>query len=162
MQLKPLVAAALLAAAASGSHAANVTVTLGNDGTLGFGAGSITGATFTDTWNLALGSFVPPASGKLKFESSLTSFDGITFTSVTLNGIAFDLTSPVPKLSVAYGSGSSAQAFPWVLSVSGTTDGLGSYGGQLSVSAVPEPETYALMLAGLGALGFIARRRSQR
>ena len=27
------------------------------------------------------------------------------------------------------------------------------------VRAVPEPETYALMLAGLGALGFISRRR---
>jgi hypothetical protein len=29
----------------------------------------------------------------------------------------------------------------------------------ISVQAVPEPETYAMMLAGLGALGFIARRR---
>lgn len=28
-----------------------------------------------------------------------------------------------------------------------------------SVAVVPEPETYALMLAGLGALGFVARRR---
>jgi hypothetical protein len=28
-----------------------------------------------------------------------------------------------------------------------------------SVAPIPEPETYALMLAGLGALGFIARRR---
>lgn len=28
-----------------------------------------------------------------------------------------------------------------------------------AVNAVPEPETYALLLAGLGALGFVARRR---
>jgi hypothetical protein len=30
------------------------------------------------------------------------------------------------------------------------------------VSAIPEPETYAMMLAGLGLLGVIARRRKQR
>ena len=29
----------------------------------------------------------------------------------------------------------------------------------LKVAAIPEPETYALMLAGLGALGFLHRRR---
>ena len=31
-----------------------------------------------------------------------------------------------------------------------------------SLAAVPEPETYAMMLAGLGLLGFVARRRKQR
>lgn len=29
------------------------------------------------------------------------------------------------------------------------------------ITAVPEPETYAMLLAGLGALGFAARRRKQ-
>jgi len=28
-----------------------------------------------------------------------------------------------------------------------------------SVSAVPEPETYAMLLAGLGMLGFVGKRR---
>lgn len=33
------------------------------------------------------------------------------------------------------------------------------YGGTLNVSVVPEPETYALMLAGLGMLGLVRRRK---
>lgn len=36
----------------------------------------------------------------------------------------------------------------------------GSYGGVLQAVPVPEADTYALILAGLGLVGFMARRRS--
>ena len=57
------------------------------------------------------------------------------------------------------------------LQISGTTTNAAYawYGGQLNlvssstVSApIPEPETYAMMLAGLGLMGFVARRRRQK
>jgi hypothetical protein len=40
----------------------------------------------------------------------------------------------------------------------------GSYGGAIlaQTAPIPEPETYALMLAGLGMVGFMAARRSRR
>lgn len=34
-----------------------------------------------------------------------------------------------------------------------------SYTGNMAISAVPEPETYAMILAGLGLIGFSIRRR---
>ena len=34
-----------------------------------------------------------------------------------------------------------------------------SYAGNISISPVPEPETYAMLLAGLGMIGFSIRRR---
>lgn len=45
-----------------------------------------------------------------------------------------------------------------------TGDGVGTSGGRFAytasaVSAVPEPESYALLLAGLGVVGFVASRR---
>jgi hypothetical protein len=40
-----------------------------------------------------------------------------------------------------------------------TSDSLGGSLDNVSVTAVPEPETYALMLAGLGLIGAVLRRR---
>jgi hypothetical protein len=31
-----------------------------------------------------------------------------------------------------------------------------------SVTPIPEPETYAMLLAGLGLMGFVARRRQRK
>jgi hypothetical protein len=52
----------------------------------------------------------------------------------------------------------------YAIEISGLVSGLtagqtASYAGNLQVAAVPEPETYALMLAGLAALGYMGKRR---
>jgi hypothetical protein len=44
----------------------------------------------------------------------------------------------------------------------GVTGGTFYFGtGPETITAVPEPETYAMLLAGLGLMGFVARRRTQ-
>ena len=51
------------------------------------------------------------------------------------------------------------------LSVAGVVDGSlgGIYSGSISsVSPVPEPESFAMLLAGLGLMGAVVRRRSSR
>jgi len=64
-------------------------------------------------------------------------------------------------LSLTYGASPGGNYY---LSVMGITSGSsgGIYNGAISVAApapVPEPETWAMMIAGLGAVGFLARRR---
>lgn len=63
-----------------------------------------------------------------------------------VGAIALNQTGKV--FSFAYGGAHSDQFYLSSMSVSSA-----------SVAAVPEPETYALMLAGLGLTGWIARRR---
>lgn len=69
----------------------------------------------------------------------------------TFAGIA-QTNAPNPLAHYAFNDGSGYQAF------SGSALGV-QVGG--TVAAVPEPESYALMLGGLGMLGFIARRKKQ-
>ena len=60
--------------------------------------------------------------------------------------------------SAMYSSlGAGAYSFVVAGTVSGKSGG--NYTLNAAVTPVPEPETYALMLAGLGAVAFIARRR---
>ncbi|MFT7721323.1 MAG: PEP-CTERM sorting domain-containing protein [Roseateles sp.] len=56
------------------------------------------------------------------------------------------ITTPITSFSVNFGITKHANALAFQLD-------------QNAVAAVPEPETYALMLAGIGMLGFLARRR---
>lgn len=84
--------------------------------------------------------------------ASLTSGSTIAYTAPTTSAFSFS--------NVAAGT--------YALTASGTiTDLTTKYAGtwigaSYTVTAVPEPETYAMFLAGLGIMGAIARRRTNK
>jgi hypothetical protein len=76
------------------------------------------------------------------------------------------LTQPVLASAAGFGiSLGSLTAGDYKLTFAGTApavgQGTGFYSAALTVSPVPEPESYAMMLAGLAVMGAIARKRSQ-
>ena len=89
----------------------------------------------------------------------------IDFTSVSVNGQTFTLGANGP-IETPYFQPSTVDG-PLVLTVKGVaapaltagTAIAASYAGTANVTAVPEPESYALMLAGLGVVGMLVRRR---
>ena len=100
--------------------------------------------------------------------NSATAFDAAGFASTDFGSlISFTLTGPA-------GTYSGTSVSPGNLFLSGANFAAGAYtvsivgsaGGQYDAyfttltSAVPEPETYALFFAGLGAIGFLTRRRN--
>src|SRR3990167_750702 len=75
---------------------------------------------------------------------------------VPLSTFSYDGTTGSTPHSVVLDAGNYAYV------VTGKTTDFGGYYSLIStVSAVPEPETLGLMLAGLGLLGFLSRRRAR-
>ncbi|MEP7099060.1 MAG: FxDxF family PEP-CTERM protein [Burkholderiales bacterium] len=91
---------------------------------------------------------------------------GVSFDSVQmydLSGATYDFDSFFFSNGAVLGNGLSLQSGLYDLEVSGsvTADGGGYSGALANVVAVPEPEQWALMLMGLGALGLVNRRRAK-
>ncbi|PWG03660.1 FxDxF family PEP-CTERM protein [Sphingosinicella humi] len=88
----------------------------------------------------------------------------INFGSAFLNGTPFNLISFItPQGEAEFGFASRlSSAGPHTLVVNGSSGGGGSFAGTVSVSPIPEPSTWALMLLGFGVVGYSLRRRRQR
>ena len=83
-------------------------------------------------------------------------------TGITLLGIVFENFTALHSFSIGSGFVPGLNTLDFVVQDNGV---IGAFRAELTgtanVAAIPEPETYAMMLAGLGLLGFFARRRKQ-
>jgi hypothetical protein len=177
---KSLIAAVVFATASFGSSAV-MAQTVGNtpqvldltDGSGFFGdtfAAGNSGATFDDHFTFTVEGTTGWNFDAIISSISRTADTGLDITGLSLYNASGDsLITAGTRIDTGTGaidvwtlSSDNLAAGNYYLAVSGNlvSDGAGSFGGAVSMAApVPEPETYGMMLAGLGVVGFLARRR---
>lgn len=165
MKFKHLGVAAAVAVACAGAMAEDITVNNIDlsSGTAFFGVMHFDDGAFMDTFNFVNGPGMADVTASLVTAALANGNQNIDFTSATLNGNALTF-SPNGQFESGFGAWSGLTGPTFQLIVYGTASGTpgstaASYSGTLNVSPVPEPGTYALMLAGLGVIGFVAQRR---
>jgi hypothetical protein len=152
----------------SGIHATFTTATLqlfidpGQNTTLSFVGNTATaGGVMTDDYLIASYTL---SVGEAHVFGGLANGDFDTVLNLTLsnNGTLQDgesfFSGPLPFYTLE-NFGGNTETITGASLTSSFTASLTGAGTELFLTPVPEPETYALLLAGLGVLGFVARRR---
>lgn len=134
-----------------------------------FGNNAITGV-FNDVYTFTL----PAGSGGGGGASIISGFDwmgpnvifsSFSFDNVTTStNLASGVLSPGAPFDFLGFLGPLNTADTYSLTVIGSLAPFhhsGSYSGNFHISPIPEPETYAMLLAGLGLIGFSLRRRAK-
>ena len=128
--------------------------------TIGFHDATLTSPTFSDVLNftndtagsysISLGSSAPAVD---ILSAILTGPDGsFSLTKVFDNGTTESFSFGPMLLALG----------DYSLTLSGNNSGVGDLGGTVTISAVPEPATWAFMLLGFGGMGVAMRRRRRQ
>jgi len=172
MKIKSLAAATLLAIGSASACAGGGPLDL-STGSAGFSSTPIAGG-FSELFTFTLTTL---SLANSSVTAVLNGTQDVDFTSILLSGpagiFAFSLLNPDPvEVWALPAAGALLTPGAYTLTLTGVNSAAqGSYGGNIAASPVgdptptspmPEPATYAMFVAGLGALGFIASRRRRR